>query len=433
MSDLKQAQIAVQQQDWVQFSQCLQHLRGSASPSATAASAVETGEPALAAWVDLSIQALIAGDFQIRWDIAKVFPRFGTAAIAPLIELLQDEELDLDVRWFAARILAEFDHPDSIRALVDLLQTNEDEDLKAMAAEALAQMGSSSISVLASLLTQPQTQLLAVQALARIRRSEVIEPLLGVVQSPDATVRAAAVEALSSFHDDRITAVLLGHLSDPATAVRREAIMGLSRRRDLLETVDLVEQLRPCLWDINLEVCRQAAIALGRLGTDAAVDLLAHLLRSPNTPALLQVDVVRSLGWTQHSAALEVLAQGLQTENEAVGREIVFALGQMDFLELKRQAIPYLMQVIRQEVPAARWPSIRQAAALELGRLGNAQAFAPLVELLADSDSSIRLHAIAALKQLDAPAVLSHLQQLAQQPDLPPALSEGVAIALQEW
>ena len=382
---------------------------------------------------DRAIAILVHGEFQDQWDVAKLLPRFGAAAIAPLLELLQDEDAELEVRWFAARILGEFDQPETIAALIQILQKADDDDLQAIAAEALANIGQSAIAALTVLLHQPDAQKLAVQALARIRHSAVIEPLLGVIASSQDTVRAITLEALSSFHDARITPVLLQGLTDPAAAVRREAVIGLGRRSDLLETVDLIEQIQPCLWDVNLDVCRQAVIALGRLGTDAAVKALTRVFRSQHTPASLQVEIARSLGWIGTAQAVEVLAEGLQNRSEAIGQETVVALGQVQLPDLHPQLVSLLTAVIKQEVPAAQWARVRQAAALELGRLGNTESFAPLIQLLRDPDAGVRLHAIAALKQLNPEMAHSRLQQLADQPDLPPDLSQGIAIALQEW
>jgi hypothetical protein len=45
----------------------------------------------------------------------------------------------------------------------------------------------------------------------------------------------------------------------------------------------------------------------------------------------------------------------------------------------------------------------------------------------------VRLHAIAALKNLDREAAYQQLQQLAKNTALTPDLRQGIAIALAEW
>jgi HEAT repeat protein len=77
-------------------------------------------------------------------------------------------------------------------------------------------------------------------------------------------------------------------------------------------------------------------------------------------------------------------------------------------------------------------PALRQAIALSLGQLGQPDALETLMQLLADDVMGVRLHAIAALKTLDAQTARQRLEQLAHS-ELPEALSQGVALALREW
>src|SRR3712207_8445144 len=48
--------------------------------------------------LNLALDVLDAGDFQERWEVAKVFPKLGAIAIAPLLEILEDEDADLELR-----------------------------------------------------------------------------------------------------------------------------------------------------------------------------------------------------------------------------------------------------------------------------------------------------------------------------------------------
>lgn len=393
-----------------------------------------TGESERSQLLDLAIDALASGDFHQRWDIAKVFPKLGQNAIAPLIEILEDEDAEEELRWFAARILGEFNHPDVIAALVEVLKTSDTEELSAMAAAALGQIGSPAVAAVTTLLVEEDTRLLAVRSLSHIRRSETIAPLLGVVQDPQISIRAAAIEALSSFHDSRIPPVLLNALDDLAAVVRREAVIGLSFRPDLREELDLVSQLMPRLYDFNLDVCAASAIALGRLGTDAAATALYQVLQSPNTPIKLQIETVRALGRVGTPTSLEYLRSSLNhLESETVWQEIVMVLGRVEQLDLKAKATEILIEMLQSTHPATQFSSIKQAIALSLGQLGEMQAIAPLIQLLADNDAGVRLHVITALKQLAPEAAHCQLQQLVTIEALAPELKQGVMIALSEW
>ena len=378
------AATAAQQQQWSLVNQSLQQLplESGSLPSDTRARAIA-----------LAVQVLLEGDFQQRWDIAKVLPKFGFGAIAPLVEILEDEDAELETRWFAGRLLSEFDDPKAIMALTNLLRQTEDEELSVMAVQALANIGSTAIEALTSLLAQETTRLLAVQALAVIRRSDIIAPLLTVVNDSSPQVRAIAVEALGSFHDPRIPPVLVQKLGDLAAAVRKEAVIALGMRSDLTTELNLVEHLQPLLYDFNLEVCRQAAIALGRLGSDRAAEALFGVFTSSATPATLKIDAVRALSWIDTMAALDYLQAGLESE---AAQEIIVLLGRKTLPALKAKATQILINFFQ----SVQSPQLKQALAMSLGELGEPQAIDTLLELTEDPQQSVRLHARAALNKL---------------------------------
>lgn len=423
---LEQAQVAFNAKDWSLLVQCLQQL----IPREKRAQDNVNTAPEAAQLLNWAMAVLLAGDFQHRWDVAKLIPRLGVSAIAPLVEILEED--DDELCWFAVRILGEFDDPQAIAALVELIETTENEELQAVAATALGQIGKSAIAPLTELLAAEETRLLAVRSLAYIRRSETITPLLSVVSDPQPHVRAVAIEALSSFHDPQVPPVLLNALDDIAAPVRREAVLGLGFRADLCTELDLVARLLPKLYDFNLDVCHAAAIALGRLGTDAAANGLYQVLQSPHTPESLQIEIVRALGRIESNCALEYLASYLQQSSSVrVCQEAIAVLGQVEQPSNQSKAANILIDMLRWQHPVTKLASIKGAIALSLGYLGKLQAIEPLINLLADSERVVKLHAIAALKQL-APEAHQQLQQMTTR-DIAPELKEGVAVALAEW
>jgi len=449
---VEQAQAAADRQNWSLLVECLQQV--------TAKGSQQPEQHILEQAVSLAIQALELGDFQDRWEIAKVLPNLGNGAIAPLIAVLEDEDADTEPRWFAARILGKFDRPEVIAALVKLIE-NSDEELSQIAAETLANFGPTAVESLATLLQQEDSRQFATAALAQIRRPEIIAPLLSVVGDSQVAVRMAAIEALSSFHDSRIPPVLVGALTDVATAVRKEAVRALGVRAYLDAELDLVNLLKPLLWDIRLEVCQEAAIAIGRLKTDAAAAALFELLRSPTTPVQLQIETVRALGWIETPATLGYLQtvligrsainakfgeltntnQLLTTDENlhkyniesAVCQEVVTVLGRVEKPELKVKAAEIAIDLLESNHPAVESVEIKQSLALALGQLGDMRALDVLIQLLADADNSVRLHSLSALKQLDTGEVRQKLAGLVKQESLEPGLKQGIAIALQEW
>jgi HEAT repeat protein len=359
-------------------------------------SQIELNEEEKQKALELTLKILIEGDFQQKWEIAKVFPKLGKTAIAPLIELLESEEAEIETRWFICRILSEFNDPTCAIALASLLRNAEDEELSMMASQALANLGTSAIEALQELLQVEDARLLAVQALSQIRRFEIVEPLLEVVSDPSPEIRTIVIEALGSFHDERILSVLIAALKDTASRVRKEAAIAIGLRTSQF---NLIEQLKPLLYDLNLEVCQQAAIALGRMGTDAAADELFKVLQSPVTPVALKLTIVRSLSWMETAPSLNYLREGLLAQEVAVCQEIIAVLGRIEASGLRKKATQILIEFYLSEPTIARQTQIKQALVMSLGELGQPEAIELLQKLAQDEDKIVKLHAIAALKK----------------------------------
>ena len=400
-----------------------------------------------------ALTLLDEGDFQQRWDAAKILSNLGNVAVEPLLNILQDEEDDLEKRWFVARILGEFDAEKVMEPLVNLLNrakteaTDEDISLQEMAAATLAGLGASAIAPLSRLLEQENSRLFAVNALAQVRDAATIPSLLRVVNDSDPQVRAVAIEALGSFHDERVPPVLLQALTDPVASVRKEAVIGLGVRPDLAHEYNLVEQLKPLLWDIRAEVCQQTQFALARFKTDEAATALFEQLQSDNVPTPLKIDAIRALGWISIPSALTDLQQFIEQLNPDVDsilplssnsddlilcQEVIQVLGRVESSQLQEQATTILIDLINQNHPALFYAKIKQLIALNLGKLGRVSALDPLIQLLADPNPSVRLHCISALKQLSPQKTDERLQNLLDQDSLDPALKEGISMALLE-
>ncbi len=354
--------------------------------------------------LELALQVLLRGDFQERWEVSKILPKLGQAVVIPLIEILDDEAADIEARWFAGRILGQFEQPEVVIALVKLLQNTEDEDLAAMAAQALAEIGDSAVTALQELLLQPELRLLIVQTLSYIRRPQIVEPLLGVVQDPQPKIRAMVIEALSSFRDPRITPVLIAALQDISAAVRQEAVVALSFREIQVPSAQLVWHLQPLMYDFNLQVCQRAVTAMGRIGTDDATEALFDLLKSPVTPTVLQIDAIRALGWAASQSALEYLSEILSGSQVSLCQEIVAVLGRWHCQELRVQVSQILLDFLASEKETAQDTKVKQAAAFSLGQLGVTAAISTLEKLATDEDSIVKLHALSSLKKLNLAA-----------------------------
>ena len=344
----------------------------------------------------IALRILEQGDFQARWDVAKVLLKLGDRVIDPLITVLEDEEKASEHRWFAARILGEFDKTAVILALVNCLQTTEDEDLKAIAAQTLGNIGQSAINALNPLLLNPETRLLAVEAFAQIPRPEVIEALLSVTNDPDTIIRTRAIAALANFSDPRIISVLRSALKDLAAPVRREAVIALGFRVENLDKTELLNYLNPLLQDFNLEICQQAAIAISKINSEAGNRILCQVLQAPQTPIPLQLSLIQSLVRSENLSNLNYLGETLTLISLGGTLEIIRVLGRIE--TLKNESAEILLAFFDSDHLLLQQAPIRQAIAYSLGQLKILKTLTVLETLANDPEPVVQLHAIAALR-----------------------------------
>jgi HEAT repeat protein len=381
-----------------------------------------------AAWLQLALQALEWGDFQSRWQVAKLLPNFGFDAIESLLLILADDEADPDVQWFAIRVLAETEHPAIVPALCLILQHPETAELQVVAANALAQIGHKVIPAVTPLLPATDRRPIITQILSQIRHRETIPYLLDLAKDDDAAVRAIAVEALGSFHSPEIAQILLLSLRDYASPVRLAAIAAVSFCLNDLPQVDWVSAIRPLLGDLNLEVSRQAATVLGKIATPDALASLGTALESPHLPEPLAIAIVRAIVHSDRTEALKQLASVWAmphlTHNTRI--ELCRTCGQLEQVGSQTIAVHLLVDWLQTDRGVAAAPELRQAIALALGQLGHATALEPLMQQLQDTDPRVRLHVIAALKQLDSDRAYDLLQTWQAAPLTSADLASGI-------
>ncbi|MEM7580162.1 MAG: HEAT repeat domain-containing protein [Cyanobacteria bacterium P01_A01_bin.80] len=385
---------AVAEANWIVVNQQLQQLLDKKNQT----QAVEDSE--LEQAVAIVMQVMKAGDFQTRWDIAKIFPKIGKPAIAPLLEILNSEKTDLEIRWFVIRILGEFKEPEVVISLVKFLEETEEEELAMMSAQTLAKIGQPAITALIELLKDEKSRLLAVKSLSQIRRSEVIEPLVSVVDDSLAEVRVIAIETLSSFHQKRLISVFIKALQDTSFSVRKEAVIALKMRAEFKEEFDLVNHLQPLLFDINSEVSQQAVLAMGCMKDEAAIKALFDIINLQIAPLFIQKEAARALNWSKSFIALDCLKYCLYSSDITLTQEIICVLGRQESIELKSYATKILIDFLNSDREIVRQSCIKQKIATSLGDNQDLSALIHLEKLAINDDSKVKLYAKAAIKKI---------------------------------
>lgn len=381
------------------------------------------------------LQALEWGDFQVRWDVSKLLPKLGKAAIVPLLNRLNDllsetTDSDEELQWFIVRTLGAWEDDGVMLALLEVLKSGNP-DVQSMAATVLAQYGDRCLTVLKSMLQtglEAESSLWAVRILANIRTVETVEMLLQLAVNPDSEVCCTAIAALGNFQDNRIAIVLIDALKSPIARIRETAAEAIAFCQTL--TCDRrIEVLAPLLWDLNGPVCIRSATSLGRLGENSTEPLLRALNSQP-LPDALATELVRSLLRLETVEALIGLFKASQTMS-LVRTELLRALGRVR--NLKDLAVAYLIQLIQQNLALTD----RKLAVTALGNLAQPDAIDGLLEQFTMVDSSLRFHILQALQQIDRsgpePIVQITIQQKMQDITISAELKSGLQFALDEW
>ncbi|MGB8701055.1 MAG: HEAT repeat domain-containing protein [Thermosynechococcaceae cyanobacterium] len=383
-----------------------------------------------------ALSALKVGDFQARWEVAKQIEGYGEVVLQPLLLLLADA--DGELQWFIAKLLGAYAHPEALLALVNLLETTEEEEVAVIAAQSLAGMGVAAIAPLAPYLDDPQKAAIAIRALAQMEQPDVVPLLLQAAQSPWPEVRQGSLEALDRFQGSAIVPVLMAGLADPSPGVRQAAIAGLATRPNQIPVAELVDRIAPCLDDPYGEVADQAARALGRLATESAAIALAEKGIQSTPEAALQTTLIQALGWIGTPPALKGLIQIWDVLShqsplpERLLHDVLASMARISDSVAQADATQTLMVWMRSPILQASAP-LRSATVLAVGRLAQPETIPDWIDWLADPDYGVRLHVIAALKQVAADQAYRELVRRAQAPTTDPVLAEGWAIAMREW
>ncbi|HWD18646.1 MAG TPA: HEAT repeat domain-containing protein [Verrucomicrobiae bacterium] len=239
--------------------------------------------------------------------------------------------------------------------------------------------------------------------------------LAPLLKHKDARIRVAAVEALAKLDPQRQGEPLRALLRDPSWDVRCAVASALSKIND----PPTVDALIAALQDSNGDVRAAIASALGRLRDARAIGPLVLALKDSDTNVRKMAAGALALidpEWADTEAARHVAAQlrtALNSPDWFVRRAAALALEQMgenkgkNSQELNEVATPARRRQLAvisvfEELLRDADSDLRLAAALSLGKLGEARTRSALMTALTDTDEAVRRVATEALEHLHA-------------------------------
>jgi HEAT repeat protein len=347
--------------------------------------------------VEPLILALKDANDWVRIKAVEALGNIGSdKAVDPLIPTLK-ESLH-DVRCEAAKALGNIGSDKAVDPLIQLF--NSDEYLHKEVAEALANIGSDK----------------AVEFLIQLRNSNkcLLENALEVLTN----IRSQMpyVPTTETWVSDETIESLILALNDSDDGVRRDAAKALGKigtekvvdsliaalndsnskgRGYLAEALGnignekAVDPLIAVLKDADYFDIRQAAQALGKIGTEKVVDLLIVALNDSNSKG--SGHLAEALGNIGNEKAVDPLIETLNHSNHRVRRDVAEALGKIG----NEKAVDSLLTALNDLDH-----NVKRSAAEALGKIGNEKAIDPLIADLNHLDIFVRLDAEDALKKI---------------------------------
>lgn len=407
---------------------------------------------------------------------AELLGRVGNAKAVPiLLETVESTRTeDADVREIALRALARIGDPRAVAPLVEALRHAE-VWLAPRIADILVRHGQLSVDAMIAFLGESSrhpARAWAANVLGEIKAIRAFPVLVRVLSDLDDEVRAKAAGALGRLGDPRAITYLLEHLlSDPAPFVRARiaGALGQFGETDVIDylvralgdpawwvrmrSVEALEQIGPraeaplllALGDPDPEIRIRAAVSLERLGVPSRV--ISQIADGTAT-----ADAREMLARFGAAGAREFLAEQLHHDSPRVRLAVVDAISTAGRHDLPTELIEAAqrdpdgavrarsLEVLRsfgvkEALPAAleglgdAEQSVRTAATLLLGDLGDAALTDTIRPRATDPEPSVRAAAARALGYIHATEVEADVIRLLRDPSpmVRIAAAEGVA------
>lgn len=262
--------------------------------------------------VQALLKCLTLSDAGIRLDAVIVLGRIADPTAAkPLLALLRDPSAV--VRAHVAEALGNIGVVDYCEAIAQLLN-EEDPGVRLNAAAALAKVADERVcQAVIGLLHDPDPLIRAYAATAAARAGAGAASSWGQVaqllNEENEEVRARAAEALGLMGEPRAARILSTALSDQSVKVRQHATVSLGQ----LNCPDSVAGLEKAVTDPQPGVRKRALDALSQIGTPEAREVMAKVLRSDHLADVRQT-AARVLAQFPSRETVEVLKESLSDE-----------------------------------------------------------------------------------------------------------------------
>lgn len=365
--------------------------------------------------------------------------RYDSAAIPALINALKDD--NQNVCYHAIESLGKLRAKDAVEPLLNIVES-QDFFLSFPAIDALVRIDDKSAAGrLLPFLENPALCPPIVEALGKLGDEEVAQPLVALLNKPGAPVHAIAIAIASLFQryetmykegshiidivkasislvgahnlidgldsanseELKALALVLGWLEGKAVEQALTRLLGNpSARKEVVDalvrygfrvTQLLVEQLK----NEDIETCRAAIVAIGRIGDSRAVSALIDILDRDDELTVVAIGALAKIG---DRRSFHALLELMGHSNVAIRQAVVGALNSIGHPEMPEYIKDYLVNPN---------PLVRESAVKIAGYFGYPDCVDLLLSLAKDEDENVRAAVIEHIPYLESEKGLSAL------------------------
>ncbi len=333
--------------------------------------------------------------------------------VESLVEIITGSD-NPTVRERAAEILGDIEDTgeEGIDALIEVVQEDESEAVRAAAIDALTSLDAingllealgrdipddaadwaKAESFVEDLSAEaPELRMAAANVLGRLGNENAVKPLVETLDDPDPRVRARVARAIGRIGDPSAAGSLTEHLHGEPLPVRREVADALG----YLGNADALDGLLSVADDDGEAMRRTVAASLGRFGNTKPIDTLVDMLGDESD--LVRRSAVFSL--------IEILSNVDSSKSDELRQTVVDRMSASDD--------PSIVDSLAEIVEEGTQLHQRRNAVWMLGRVAGerseSQAIETLIDVLGDEDQLIQQFAATSLTEIGGRKVETEL------------------------
>lgn len=365
--------------------------------------------------VDFLIDTLDDDDGAVRKMAAYALGEIGDKkATNPLIKSIENENRDyMEICIFA---LGEIGGKKAIEYLIWVLEWDEEHEIRCMAADALAKVGSyRAVPALIAALKDENNivRYSAADALGELGDERAVNPLINALNDESWQVRKCSLNALRKIRKLPFQ-TLISLLNEEDPHVKERAISIIERTGD----AKFIPYLQAMINDEDPDVCECVGLALKTLKTKKNRKNNVNQLSKSKIKNNNKKQPINGLGNISSDEALDILIEALSENDPDIRNRAAKALGEIN----DPIAVPHLINALNDENASVQWrvlealakikepavlpligalsdedPDIRSGAACALGEIGDNRAIMPLVKNLKDENPKSRWKTVLSL------------------------------------